>query len=329
VPDAPVDTTPHFSVDVKPDVPEPVRPAEPVDGGGTKPQYDPDAPVSKTVNQADSPGGKGSYSNQDIIDAYNRAPVNEQGIPVDHRTGEPLYPDGENGRGWHMKWDPNAEKWVAENPGLGPGESGYLPPRAPENLWNEYQDALRTDPTIDPPYGYDHNGNRLPYANYRPPVSDRTVREVWWEAVKRWVIDDGAAEVRVTDINGLEVDVRWENNSSYRDILDQLKTRIDEFADGKITEADYEAAFKELEDQFLNDTSPLPTRDGIWDMGHIPEQKYSILRDLYLNHKLDPETFIKRATEADSFLVEDPLRNRSHTDEPGGWPDNETDESPW
>lgn len=46
---------------------------------------------------------------------------------------------------------------------------------------------------------------------------------------------------------------------------------------------DSQVAIKELEDQLLNDTSPLPTRDGIWNMGHIPTKKYSDLRAQYLN----------------------------------------------
>lgn len=48
------------------------------------------------------------------------AAARERSGGVDHRTGEPLRAEGPNGqRQWHMKWDPEAREWVAENPGAG------------------------------------------------------------------------------------------------------------------------------------------------------------------------------------------------------------------
>lgn len=47
--------------------------------------------------------------------------------------------------------DEGAGEWVAENPGSGRTAPGDLPARGEPNS-----------------YGYDGNGDRLPYANHRP-----------------------------------------------------------------------------------------------------------------------------------------------------------------
>lgn len=46
-----------------------------------------------------------------------------EGQPVDSRTGAPLNEAGGR-RNWEMRWDPVAEKWVAQNRGAGWGEMG-------------------------------------------------------------------------------------------------------------------------------------------------------------------------------------------------------------
>ena len=80
-------------------------------------RYDPETSRRATVNQSQGPGRP---SQDDVHDAYRRAPVDETGQPVDHRNGEPLKADDQDGRrGWHMKWDPEHNEWVAENPGSG------------------------------------------------------------------------------------------------------------------------------------------------------------------------------------------------------------------
>lgn len=82
---------------------------------------------------------------------------------VDHRTREPLRPDGPNGeRRWHMTWDPEAREWVAENPGHGHTKPGDLPATGTPNS-----------------FGYDGDGNLMQYANERPSIPDSVVRAVW------------------------------------------------------------------------------------------------------------------------------------------------------
>ena len=65
----------------------------------------------RTVSHKEAPS---PWTPDDVKTARKRAGG------VDHRTGEPLRPDGPNGeRRWHMTWDPEAREWVAENPGKG------------------------------------------------------------------------------------------------------------------------------------------------------------------------------------------------------------------
>lgn len=56
-------------------------------------------------------------------------------------------------------------------------------------------------------------------------------------------------------------------------------------------------------------------RDGLWDMGHISDEKYSKLRDRYLSGKMTKEDFLEEYRDASNYRVEDPMRNRSHIDE--------------
>lgn len=50
-------------------------------------------------------------------------------------------------------------------------------------------------------------------------------------------------------------------------------------------------------------------------MGHMPDKKYSDLRDRYLSGKITEEDFLAEYRDADNYRVEDPARNRSHVDE--------------
>ena len=50
-------------------------------------------------------------------------------------------------------------------------------------------------------------------------------------------------------------------------------------------------------------------------MGHIKEGKYSELRRQYLSGEITKEDFLREYRESKNYRVEDPLRNRSHTDE--------------
>ncbi len=50
-------------------------------------------------------------------------------------------------------------------------------------------------------------------------------------------------------------------------------------------------------------------------MGHEPDAKYSDLRERYLSGEITKEDFLSEYRESKNYRVEDPLRNRSHTDE--------------
>ena len=158
-------------------------------------RYDPDAPVRPTTTQAEAPHG---YRPEDVDAAREHAPVDAQGRPVDHRNGEPLAPDNPDGsRAWHMKWDPQAHEWVAENPGHGLTHPGDLP--------------LTGSPDS---FGYDSHGDLLPYANHRPSYTADQVREVW-EAAK-----DADGEVWVMGPDGNPVRVEWEPGQPRQGVWD-------------------------------------------------------------------------------------------------------------
>jgi hypothetical protein len=187
--------------------------------------YDPDAPVPETVSARDAPRG---YTQEDVDQAWDDAPVNEEGQKVDPRTGEPLAETRSDGqRGWHMRWDPENEKWVAERPG-----SGYPDP-----------DGL---PETGEPgsYGYDSDGKLMPYANHRPDYASDQVEAVWAAAEKHGDGDD--VYVLVKDMEDNDVQVRWNpgeprddlwhmghrHGMEYRNLLDRYLSHqidLDEF----------------------------------------------------------------------------------------------------
>lgn len=63
------------------------------------------------------------------------------------------------------------------------------------------------------------------------------------------------------------------------------------------------------------DWKPGDSREGVWDMGHLPGEEYRKLRDQYLSGKIDQEEFLRRYRDADNYEVAHPGRNRSHVDE--------------
>ena len=103
------------------------------------------------------------------------------------------------------------------------------------------------------------------------------------------------------DISGNLVEVRWESHSTYRSLPE-------DYRNGKISE-------DQFRDGFMNDPSPLPRRDKIWDMGHIKSAKYSDLLEDYLSHAIGLEEFKSQVNDFRNYQVENPLRNRSHVDE--------------
>ena len=140
-------------------------------------------PYYKTVTQADAPHPPRAI---DAEQAWQHAPTRD-GVPVDHRTGEPLILRRADGsRGWHVKWSPDAPNasggkgaWLAENPGLGRHDPGYYPPTAPPDLMADFLARRELDAHALPPKGYDEFGNRMLYANYRPPYGATQELDTW------------------------------------------------------------------------------------------------------------------------------------------------------
>ena len=161
---------------------------------------DPEGATQRTVAQ----DGR-TFTDEDVKAAYEKAPRNADGVAVDWRTGEPLRANGPGEtRNWYMRWDPDHNRWVAENPG--PGHempASGLPPTGKPNS-----------------YGYDEHGFRLPYANSRPDYTDEQIIEVWNRAKRpsagyelnadksKFYYEEG--DVIVMDIKGNWRKVEWE-----------------------------------------------------------------------------------------------------------------------
>lgn len=244
--------------------------------GTTGRPYDPDAPVRETIpaKQWEKESGY-KYTQEDVQRTLDNGPRNGDGQPVDHRNGRPLrLVQGENDRGWVMRYDRDAGTWLPENRGL---NEGGMPARGEPNS-----------------YGYDENGDLLPYANERPQYTKEQIEEVWTNSR-----NDQLKQIRKGKLDLPEPGA------------DQMWVRaLDDAADGPDIHVDADGGkWRKVE------WRPGQPRDGVWDMGHISEAKYSDLRDRYLSGKISKDKFLEEFRKADNYRVEDPLRNRSHIDE--------------
>ena len=244
--------------------------------GTTGRPYDPDAPVRETIpaKQWEKESGY-KYTQEDVQRTLDNGPRNGDGQPVDHRNGRPLrLVQGDSDRGWVMRYDREAGTWLPENRGL---NEGGMPARGEPNS-----------------YGYDENGDLLPYANERPQYTKEQIEKVWTNSR-----NDQLKQIR----NG-KLDLPEPG-------ADQLWVRaLDDAADGPDMHVDADGGkWRKVE---WRSGEP---RDGLWDMGHISEAKYSELRDRSLSGKISKDKFLEEFRKADNYRVEDPLRNRSHIDE--------------
>ena len=57
---------------------------------------------------------------------------------------------------------------------------------------------------------------------------------------------------------------------------------------------------------------PTKPRNGQWDMGHIPGEKYSEMHQLYMDDVISKEEFLKWFRNPDNYRPELPSTNRSH-----------------
>ncbi|WP_271190720.1 HNH/ENDO VII family nuclease, partial [Brachybacterium conglomeratum] len=210
--------------------------------------------------------------------ALDRAPQNKYGQPVDHRNGRPLLLEDTAGRrGWTMRWDPDAREWVAEN----------------RSLAGHGMDAKG----IPNSYGYDANGDLLPYANHRPSYRPGQVEDVWTlsreELAPRLREGGDLADLPpLRHENEMWVQVR--DDSGAEDVVDLGKDR------GKWRRIEW---------------YPGQSRLDVWDMGHIPKQKYAAMHDRYMRGQMTTEEFLAEYRDESNYRVEDPPRNRSHVDE--------------
>lgn len=178
-------------------------------------------------------------------------------------------------RGWIVRWDIEDKTWIAENRGL--GEHG-LPAKGEPGS-----------------YGYDANGDLLPYANHRPPYAEGQVEEVWLESRETMIYRMEHGDLR--DLPKFENDRQmWVQTLS-----DRKGPNIFQRNDGSRWR--------------LIEWSPGEPRQGRWQMGHIYGEEYRTLRERYLNHEIDSRQFIERFHDADNYIVQDSVRNSSHVDE--------------
>ena len=58
--------------------------------------------------------------------------------------------------------------------------------------------------------------------------------------------------------------------------------------------------------------TPGESRKGVWDMGHIPEAKYSEMHEAYMNGELTTKEFVDWYNDPANYRPELPSNNRSH-----------------
>ena len=51
---------------------------------------------------------------------------------------------------------------------------------------------------------------------------------------------------------------------------------------------------------------------GVWDMGHLPEAKYSEMHEAYMNGELTTKEFVDWYNDPANYRPELPSNNRSH-----------------
>jgi len=188
-----------------------------------------------------------------------------QGWALDWCTGERLRV-GEGGRrGWIMQWDPVNGRWVAENPGAGFEATGVRFP-------------ARGEPNS---YGYDERGVRLPYANQRPKLSEKEIRQIWEQSKQ----PTGGTKTNKSDKS------------------------IFKFNEGDVIAQNHRGDWYKVE------WKPGQKAPRNWQAGHVKGQEYWRIRDDYMNGAIDEKDFLKQYHDLSRYEVQDPLRNASHIDE--------------
>lgn len=240
-------------------------------------RYDSDASVRETIPAREAPR---RYTQEDVQRALDGAPRNEYGQPVDHRNGRPLVlTDAAGHRGWVMRYDVDADAWIPENRSL---HEGGLPAKGEPNS-----------------FGYDENGDLLPYANDRPKYTEKQIREVWDRSRKELLEQIRSGDVDLPEPGENQIWVKTVDDAQVGK-YDGGEVRVDPVSGDKWRKIEWDPAQGGPRD---------------WDMGHIKEGKYSELRRQYLSGEISKDTFLEKYRDSKKYRVEDPARNRAHVDE--------------
>lgn len=147
-------------------------------------------------------------------------------------------------------------------------------------------------------YGYDANGDLLPYANHRPSYRPGQVEDVWTLSREELAprLSEGGDLADLPPLrheNEMWVQVR--DGSGAEDIVDLGKDR------GKWRRIGWH---------------PGDSRAGVWDMGNVQEgARCSDLHDRCMRGDITTEQFLKSCRRVRNYSVEGSGRNRSHVDE--------------
>ena len=140
--------------------------------------------------------------------------------------------------------------------------------------------------------GYDDQGNRLRYANDRPPYAKEQVEKVWTNSRNQQIAEIRNGDLNLPEPGPDEMWVRTKDDATGPDLheVDGQKWRKIEWKPGE-------------------------PREGLWDMGHKSGEEYKKLREEYLSGDISEEEFLSRYQDENNYRVEDPGRNRSRVDE--------------
>lgn len=136
---------------------------------------------------------------------------------------------------------------------------------------------------------YDGDGKRVPYSNpkKRPKYGKGQVEEVW----------ERSRDEQLEDIkNG---DLKKDKNGF----------APTELKEDEIYVTDIDGNWRSVR------WKPGQSRQGKWDMGHLPGEEFRKTHKDYMSGKISREEFLEIYQDPDNYKVEDPKRNQSHVDE--------------
>ncbi|SHX42915.1 Uncharacterised protein [Mycobacteroides abscessus subsp. massiliense] len=143
-------------------------------------------------------------------------------------------------------------------------------------------------------YGYDADGNRLPYANGGRPGYAADQEATTFDITRQEQLADIANGVTKLPPPGPS----------------EVWVRLMDDAEGpgvRVTETGERYGLVQWE--------PGMPRKEVWDMGHVPGSEYRYLKELYMSGQITHDQFMAEVKNPNNYRVEDWLRNRSHVDE--------------